>query len=177
MSSTNDTSTIATTTIAYQFSIPPGIGDRLWQYAWLLFAYGVGLIINIILFVGCIHLYKKNYGIIILNQLLINIFYCLLNLIIYLSIYIIVTPDQFLYYYFLPNQPFWTLFVFNFCGYEGDSLFYIEQMALLLLCANRCLTLIDAKWMRPLMSYKMHIVYSAICWVFQMQVSNLCKFN
>jgi hypothetical protein len=51
------------------------------------------------------------------------------------------------------------------CTNAGVSLFYVQQAAHLLLCTNRCFTMIDAKWLRRWMSYKMHIVYSVICWL------------
>jgi hypothetical protein len=133
----------------------------------LLFAYGLGLIMNVTLFVLCFHLYKKNYGIIILNQLLINIVYCTTNLIVYIVVYIFITIDVFItQFYFAPNQPFWAFFLYNICDVGAESLLYVQQMALLLLCANRCLTMLNFLWLKPWMSYKMHIVYSAACWAF-----------
>jgi hypothetical protein len=187
MNTTDATTVIVLTTTPAPyppFVIPPGVGERLRENAWVIFgAYFPGLILNVILFIECLHLYKHSYGIILLNQLLINIFFCLTYLEQYIVIYVCIGTD--LWYesyslYLYKSSSWWAWFTINICVDLSASLFYVMQAALFLLCANRCLTLINAPWMEPLMTYKMHMFYSAVCWVFQLDVStflfvNYCK--
>jgi hypothetical protein len=114
--STND-SQITSVTLSYDYSssssaTPTDIGERLGENAFYLIAYGVGFILNVYLFVVCLHMYRKNYGIIILNQLLINIVYCLSNFAQYLVVPIIFNYNvYFTDYYFVPNPPAWAWFL------------------------------------------------------------------
>jgi hypothetical protein len=178
---TND-SQITSVTLSYDYSssssaTPTDIGERLWENAFYLIAYGVGFILNVYLFVVCLHMYRKNYGIIILNQLLINIIYCLSNFVQYLVVPIIFNYNvYFTDYYFVPNPPAWAWFLSNILIYLGESLFYVQQAALLLLCINRCLTMINAHWLEFWMSYQMHIIYSAVCWLFMWDVSQTSAY-
>jgi hypothetical protein len=172
---TND-SQITSVTLPYDYiassSAAPNFGERLGENAYLMIAYGVGFILNVYLFFVCLHMYRKNYGIIILNQLLINIVYCLCNFAEYLVIEVIFGENAYFpVYYWVPNPPAWAWFLGNIVDLLGPSLFYVQQAALLLLCTNRCLTMINAYWLEFWMSYQMHIIYSVVCWLFMWDVS------
>jgi hypothetical protein len=159
------------TTVSYEFGIPPGVGDRLSTYAWMLVAYVLGLAMNLILFVWCLHLYKTNYGIIILNQLLIGIVYALLNLIDLIFVYILIGVEIFAeYYWYVPNPPGWAWFLVIITSDGGSALFYVQPASLLLMCTNRWLTILDISLLKRWMTYKMHIVYSAVCWLLVLMV-------
>jgi hypothetical protein len=174
-------SQITSVTLPYDYSSSssamPNFGERLGENAWLMIAYGVGFILNVYLFVVCLHMYRKNYGIIILNQLLINIVYCLCNFVVNLIIGVIFDGNTYyVLYESVPNPPAWAWFIDNIVFYLGLSLFFVQQAALLLLCTNRCLTIINAHWLEFWLSYKMHIIYSAVCWLFMWDVSWLSAY-